>query len=90
MRIRYIGIIFKFNVENNLKGPRRPVSLAQESSRIEIQGGERASVLLVVLPDYIVLTPYQNVAGVRYRFLNNLDIKYKIAFAEICIREKLN
>ena len=22
--------------------------------------------MLVVLPDYIVLTPYQNVAGVRY------------------------
>jgi hypothetical protein len=39
----------------------------------------------------MVLTPYQNVAGVRYiDFYIILIFKYKIAFAEIFIRDKLN
>jgi hypothetical protein len=42
---------------------------------------------LATIADSMVLTPYQNVAGVRYIDFN---IKYKITFAEIFIRDKLN
>jgi hypothetical protein len=47
-------------------------------------------IALLGLDSFMVLTPYQNVAGVRYIDFYIILVLNKIAFAEIFIREKLN